>query len=127
MASLTYADLIAEFPELATPDASEQTRIGRYLDSAEHTLGDVFRTAARRDHARLLYAAHLTALGHRSRKHGGGGTGPVTGQTSSEGETVTYQPPPQWQGGLSNLGATPYGVELAPILMSARYRRPVVA
>jgi len=127
VATLTYADLIAKFRELASDSADEQTRIGVFLDVAEETIGDVFRTTDRRDLARLLYAAHLTILAARNLKHGGSGMGAITSRTNADGETVSYQAPAPWVGGFNNLGSTRYGVALAPLLMSARYRRPVLA
>lgn len=122
MAALTYTDLVGKFPELATSDADQLTRIGDYLDEAEMVIGNVFRTAERRDKARLLYAAHrVSRYGCKGEAKGAGA---LTGRTRGS-RSVSYAAPAQEASGLSDLSASEYGRRLQTLLRGSRYRRPV--
>lgn len=95
MATPTYAQLIAAYPELTTSDSDEQTRIGTILAQTETVVGDELCTTAARILAmRLALAAHWWTLnkGNCSSTTGGtrrGASGPVTGRQAG-GRSVTY-------------------------------------
>ncbi len=122
MATLTYSDLIALMPELAT-DSDGQTRIAAYLDEAEDVIGDtVLATTSRRDRARLLYAAHLVASYGAC---GGKGAGPLTGRTRGS-RSVSYATPQDDPGDPSSWSATQYGRRLLNLLRGGRHKRSVI-
>ncbi len=62
MATLTSADLFAQYPELTTTDADSLIRIGTFLDIAEQVIVVGFSTTAQLTRCQLAVAAHLTAL-----------------------------------------------------------------
>lgn len=122
MATLTYSDLIAMAPELAT-DSDGQTRIGEYLDEAEDVIGDsVLATTAKRDKCRLLYAAHLVESYGAC---GGKGAGPVTGRTRGS-RSVSYASPKDDPGDPSSWSSTKYGRRLLNLLRGGRHKRAVI-
>jgi len=127
MATLTYSDLIAVFPELATVDAAALTRIGFFLDIAEQTIGsDGFETTTKRDRCRLCVAAHLTALSNADTcsSSNGARSGAVTGRTRGS-RSVSYAAPRGPIGRLE-LDSTRYGQIARLLLVGGRHQRGVV-
>ena len=128
MATPTYAELIAAYPELTTADADEQTTIGTLLEVTTDIVGDKgFKTAEKVQRARLALGAHLTVVHlHRTIKHGGAGIGAVAGRTLSGGQSVSYA---QVQGYLTEgvLLTTRYGSTYAQMQRANIRRLPRVS
>lgn len=129
MATLTYADLIADYPELSTTNADSLTRIDNFLDIAEQTISlDAFKSTGDRDRCRLALAAHLTALANSDTCASGSGSraGAVTGRSRGS-RSVTYANPGRTVDliGMS-LGSTRYGQIVQILLSGARHRRVIV-
>ncbi|NBQ51420.1 MAG: DUF4054 domain-containing protein [Marivivens sp.] len=94
MATLTAADMFADYPELTTTDADDLTRIANFLDVAETTVVEGFDTIAKRDRCRLAVAAHLTSLSNSDNcsSSSGARSGAVTGRTRGS-RSVQYSSP----------------------------------
>ncbi len=94
MATLTAADMFADYPELTTTDADDLTRIANFLDVAETTVVEGFDTIAKRDRCRLAVAAHLTSLSNSDHcsSSSGARSGAVTGRTRGS-RSVQYSSP----------------------------------
>lgn len=130
MATLTYTDLIADYPELATTDGDSLTRIDNFLDIAETVIGsDAFDTTAKRDRCRLAIAAHLTSLSNSDNcsSSSGARSGAVTGRTRGS-RSVSYAAPSTSHAprGMM-LGSTRYGQIALMLLSGARQRRGIVS
>ncbi|MCP4248559.1 MAG: DUF4054 domain-containing protein [bacterium] len=106
MASLSYSDLIARFPELSG-DADHQTRVGTHLELADLQVSVDGIQPGALDLARLCYAAHYTALSS-SCGAGGRGAGPVTGRTRGS-RSVSYASPSNTNTDRGSFMATRYG------------------
>jgi hypothetical protein len=130
MATLTYADMIASYPELTTTDADTLTRIAHFLDIAEQVVSsDAFGTTAKRDRCRLAVAAHLTSLANRDAcaSSSGARAGAVTGRTRGS-RSVSYATPSLASRPTGmQLGSTRYGQLALMMLTGARHRRGVVS
>ena len=129
MAYLTYSDLIADYPELATTNADSLTRIDNFLDVAEQTISlDAFGSTDDRDRCRLALAAHLTALSNSDTcaSSSGSRAGAVTGRTRGS-RSVSYASPTRNADPMGmSLGSTRYGQIVLILLSGARHRRILV-
>ena len=129
MATLTAADMFADYPELTTTDADDLTRIANFLDVAETTVVDGFDTIAKRDRCRLAVAAHLTSLSNSDNcsSSSGARSGAVTGRTRGS-RSVQYSSPESSHSLRGFLfGSTRYGQIAMMLLAGARHRRGVVS
>ena len=93
MATLTAADMFADYPELTTTDADDLTRIANFLDVAETTVVEGFDTIAKETVADWLLPltsppcqTATIAAPHR------GLSGAVTGRTRGS-RSVQYSSP----------------------------------
>tara|TARA_R110002020_G_scaffold397819_1_gene607883 strand:+ start:28 stop:420 length:393 start_codon:yes stop_codon:yes gene_type:complete len=130
MATLTYADMIADYPELTTTDADSLTRIDNFLDIAETVVtSDAFDTTAKRDRCQLAIAAHLTALSNSDNcsSSSGARSGAVTGRTRGSRSVSYAAPDPSHAPRGMMLGSTRYGQIALMLLAGARHRRGVVS
>jgi len=129
MATLTSADLFAQYPELTTTDADSLIRIGTFLDIAEQVIVVGFSTTAQLTRCQLAVAAHLTALSNSDTcaSSSGARSGAVTGRTRGS-RSVQYSAPNSGQDlrGFV-LGSTRYGQIAMMLLSGARHRRGVVS
>ena len=129
MATLTYNDMIADYPELATTDGDSLTRIANFLDIAEQTIHlDAFALTTERDRCRLALAAHLTAQSNADNcaSSSGSRAGAVTGRTRGS-RSVSYASPTRQVDPLGmSLSSTRYGQIVNMLLSGARHRRPLV-
>lgn len=130
MAFLTYADLIASYPELATTNADALTRIDTFIDIAEQSINlDAFPNSADLERCQLALVAHLTALSNADTcaSSSGSRSGAVTGRTRGS-RSVSYASPTRGADPLGmNLGSTRYGQIVLILLSGARHRRVLVA
>lgn len=129
MATLTYTDLIADYPELATADADSRTRITNFLDVAETVIVEGFDTIAKRDRCRLAVAAHLASLSNSDTcsSSSGARSGAVTGRTRGSRSVSYSAPEPAHAPRGMMLGSTRYGQIALMLLAGARHRRGVVS
>ena len=126
---MTYTDLVAAYPELATTDADSLTRINNFFDIATQAIHlDAFGLTTDRDRARLALVAHLTSLSTSDNcaSSSASRAGAVTGRTRGS-RSVSYATPSRQSDPLGmSLASTRYGQILMTLLSGARHRRPLV-
>ena len=131
MATLTYTDLVASYPEFTTTDADTLTRINTFLQVAEDTIGTAaFASSAIRDRCRLAVAAHVTSSANADNCSSGSANraGPVTSRTRGS-RSVTYASPKaaSSSAGDFDLTSTRYGQIALMLLSGRRHIRGIVS
>lgn len=130
MATLTYSDLIAAYPEFTTTDADTLTRIDTFLQIAEDTIGSAaFKSTAIRDRCRLAVAAHLTSNANADNCSSGSANraGPVTSRTRGSRSISYAAPSASSSAGDFDLSSTRYGQIALMLLSGRRHIRGVVS